>query len=131
MLRFSGIVKNKRGFLLYDVLLALAILSIGLVTVLRSFSTSLQAVRTSRDYFKATLLLEDKLWEMERENSLPPGISRSSFPSSKFSWKVETSAIEEEEDMSLSAVKVTISWKEGKGEKDIELTTWMVKERGD
>ncbi len=131
MLRYSTIAGNKRGFLLYEVLLALAILSIGLVIVLRSFSTSLRAVRTSQNYFKATLLLEEKLWEVEKANSLPPGISQGSFPGSKFNWEVETSPIEEEGDVGLNAVKVTLSWRQGKRKGDIGLTTWMVKERGD
>ncbi len=128
MSRYSTIAGNKRGFLLYEVLLALAILSIGLVAVLHCFSTSLRAVGTSQNHFKATLLLEEKLWEVEREKSLTPGIYQGNFPGKGFKWEVETSPIEEEGEVSLNAVRVTISWSEGGRKRHIGLTTWICKE---
>lgn len=130
MSRFSTIARNKEGILLYEVLLALAILSFGLVAVLGSFNTSLRAVTTSENYFRATLLLEEKLWELEMDDGFSPGVSRGGFPGehSKFRWQVEASPIEEEGDMVLNEVKVTISWNERNKRRDMALTTWMVKE---
>lgn len=58
--------KNK-GFLLLEVLLAVTILSLGLVLVLRSFVSSLKAIKISQDILVANLLLEQKIWQKQQE----------------------------------------------------------------
>ena len=54
-----------RGFTLIEVLVALVILSTGIVLVLRAFETALTASVRARDSMLATLLLRDKLSQVE------------------------------------------------------------------
>ena len=56
-----------RGFTLIEVLVALVILSTGIVSVLRAFETALAASTRGRDSMVATALLRDKLCQVETE----------------------------------------------------------------
>ncbi len=134
--------QRKTGFLLFEVMVTVAILSLGLTLILRSFTTSLQAARTSQDYMRACLLLEEKLWELEEEaeatRKLTTRPSRGNFLASnerdrwrrKFSWQIFTEDLRDEEgkDTYLDKVKVTVAWKEGRGERKAWLTTYLVNE---
>jgi type II secretion system protein I len=57
--------RAKRGFTLIEVLVALVILSTGIVLVLRAFETALVASGRGRDSLVATALLRDKLIQVE------------------------------------------------------------------
>jgi len=92
MSKFSGMMRNETGYLLFEVVLAVAILSLGLVVLLRCFSTPLRAVRVSENYLRAALLAEEKMEELQTRYE---GFSQSEagvFPSDAqgFAWKSET-----------------------------------------
>jgi len=53
------------GFTLIEVLVALVILSTGIVVVLRAFQTSLFALSEARDALRASMLMRDTLAETE------------------------------------------------------------------
>lgn len=55
----------KNGFTLIEAMVSIAILSIGLVLILQHFSQSLNILKSSENYLKASLLLENKIADLE------------------------------------------------------------------
>jgi len=126
--------KNRDGFLLFEAILSVAILSLGLVLVLHSFTGSLKAARISQNYMRAVLLLEAKMTELEWKGSLDSGISEGKFSqkNERFAWKIEATPVEEisgedeeKKRVELNKVHLTVSWSEGKKVERIELTTYL------
>lgn len=143
MLRSWKVGRNDRvGFLLFEVMVTVAILSLGLVLILRSFTTSLAAVRTSQEYMWACLLVEEKIGELEEESEVTRKVtttpSRGEFTLTsekdrwreKFRWEIATKGLrdEEGEETPLDKVTVTVAWKEGGREREVRLTTYLVNE---
>ena len=60
-------LKND-GFSLLEVIVALAIMAMGFVTVLQLFSGSIRSVSLSEQYLKGTTLAHSKLGELEVNN---------------------------------------------------------------
>ena len=133
---------RNTGFLLFEVMVTVAILSLGLTLILRSFTTSLGAIRTSQNYMLACLLLEEKMWELEEEAESTKKIttepSRGEFTASngkdkwreRFSWETACEDLldEEGEETSLDKVTVTVAWRESRSQKSVWLTTYLVNE---
>jgi len=92
---------SKAGFTLLEVMVAVAILSLGLSVVIHSFSTSLQALDTSLNLSKVALLAQKKLSEIELEDFLTEGLTSGEFEGdySGFSWQVEIHPLRIEEDI--------------------------------
>jgi len=59
---------NNDGFSLLEVIVALAIMAMGFVTVLQLFSGSIRSVSLSEQYLKGTTLAHSKLGELEVNN---------------------------------------------------------------
>jgi type II secretion system protein I len=55
------------GFTLFEVLIALAILSTAIVFIFRSFTSSLASAKFSQNITLACFLAENKIWELEEE----------------------------------------------------------------
>ena len=60
-------IRFQAGFSLLELMLAITILSAGMVIVMHSYVTSLRAVRVSGNFLAANLLLEEKIWEIQEE----------------------------------------------------------------
>jgi len=70
-------LRGPRGFTLIEVLVAIVILSTGIIVVLRAFETSVVALAEARDRMWATMLVGQKLAEAqayvhEHPGALPP-----------------------------------------------------------
>ena len=130
MWRFLSIAKNKKGYLLFEVMLAVAILSLGLVMLLRCFAGPLKALKVSENHLKAALLMEQKIEELQTRPQRHWQAETGTFPdySGQFKWRVETSrgVNASWENEKLTEAKLTVFWKEGKKERSIHLTSLMV-----
>lgn len=107
-------MKSKKAFLLFEVTLTIAILSLGLVFVVRSISMSMKVARAAFNYSQAVNLAYEKMFDLELA-SQTDGLGISSdegvFPDSdNFSWKYSMEPLEDE---NLGIVVLDISWKEG------------------
>jgi len=60
-----GAAPSPAGFTLIEVLITLVILSTGIIVVLRAFETSLSALGESRDSLRATMLIKERMIEVE------------------------------------------------------------------
>ena len=139
---------TKKGFTLLEVMVAVAILSLGLSVVIHSFSTSLQTLDTSLNLSKVALLAQKKLSEIELEDFFPEGLTSGEFEGdySDFSWRAEIRPVQIEEDIwqmieetdesikilselesnpVLYQVTITILWRARGRRRNMEFTTYL------
>lgn len=119
--------RNNKGYLLLEAVASIAVIAIGLAIILRSFSTSLRASKISQEYFIASSLLKNKMWELEekagREGGLVESETNEQIPNINYMLGVKVKRLSESE--SLNEVKATISWQNGKRNEKIEVTTFL------
>ena len=114
----------KKAFILLELMLAVAILSIGLLSLTNIFSISLSAARSSENYFTASLLLEEKIEEIQREVS--EGTEEGEFEDyPHFSWQSEV--IPYEEIKGLWIIKLTVFWRERGDETEESILKYLYK----
>jgi len=120
--------KNK-GFTLLEVMLAVAVLSLGLVMVVRSFATSLRAIKISHNFLVANLLLEERIWhkleEERRTGGIIPDEEQGEFapPFEDFGYKI---SFEKQEDLpSLYKSTFEVFWQQRKSEWGTACVTYL------
>jgi len=122
---------NNDGFSLLEVIVALAIMAMGFVTVLQLFSGSIRSVSLSEQYLKGTTLAHSKLGELEVNNYRVTAFE-GIFPDEKnYRWQLQisphTSPLNSKEDnIQLSEVTLNVLWEEAGKTRDIELSTLKV-----
>lgn len=112
---------KSRGFTLIEVVVALAILGIGLAVVLQLFSGGLRLGRISQEYTKAVGYGRIKMEEMAGKDRLEEGEEKGDFDSS-YRWQVAVKKVdilppEKPVDfrppVELFHIEVDITWKSG------------------
>lgn len=132
MWNFLTIRKNKKGLLLFEVMLTVIILSVGLTLILHCFSISLNATKTAQYYTTAALLIEDKMWELENEGAIAADLTEEgqfSPPYQEFNWRLQTKdkPAQGQADK-INEVKLTVFWQEGKRKGSTVITTYLPNE---
>ena len=108
-----------------EVLLAVAILSLGLAAVIHTFSTCLWATGTTHHLTLATLLSQEKLAELKQEGFPSPGMISGSFEDyPNFTWEIEVNSTEMH---GLVEVRVSIFWRERGSQKEMEVKTLLAR----
>jgi len=108
--------KSKSAYILVETLISVAILSFGLISVLNAFSSTIHALRISKNYTHASLLLEEKLCELEKVGEISwdrRGENR--VFDEKFRWEIDIGPVKDKEGNTLSdilKVAVTVQWDE-------------------
>lgn len=127
----------KKAFTLIEVMLSVAVLSIGLVLILQAFAHSLNILRITEDNLTATLIAGNKMAEAQIEAKEDWGAfergsdERFSLEEIKCRWEMDITPVEwESEEMIdeyevLNEVKASLYWKEGKRKGVIFLDTLM------
>ncbi|MBI5554405.1 MAG: hypothetical protein HY920_00945 [Elusimicrobia bacterium] len=107
---------NQDGFMLLEILLALAILSLGLVVLIQAMSAALRTTSHSLKVIKAKTLAESKLAQIQ-PGSYAYGPSRGDFGDSDpdFTWEIEARPAFEHVDK----ISLKIQWPENNEKKDI------------
>ncbi len=108
--------RDRRGYLLFEVLLSLVILSAGLIMVSRSFLSSISAAELVKSHSQAVLLLERKLAEVESGEIEIAPYSEETVEGEEggFRWKILAKRPEDEIDFSApyTEVQVEVNWDE-------------------
>jgi len=122
---------NDDGFSLLEVIVALAIMAMGFVTVLQLFSGSIRSVSLSEQYLKGTTLAHSKLGELE-VNNYRVAEFEGIFPDEKnYRWQLQVSPHtsplnSKENNIQLSEVTLNVLWEEAGKTRDIEISTLKV-----
>ena len=122
---------NNDGFSLLEVIVALAIMAMGFVTVLQLFSGSIRSVSLSEQYLKGTTLAHSKLGELEVNNYSVTEFE-GIFPDEKnYRWQLQVSPHtsplnSKENNIQLSEVTLNVLWEEAGKTRDIEISTLKV-----
>lgn len=122
--------RNKNGFTLMEVLVAIAILGIGLGILLELFSGGLRSARTSEEYTRALWYGKAKMEEMLTAKDLSEGVTEDTFDS-QFSWKSEVikanpsvgqeGTVNASLPVDLYKIMVKVTWPSGQGERSLEM----------
>mgnify|MGYP001577766902 CR=1 FL=1 len=108
-------LRARAGFTFVEIMVALAILSAGLVAVYKSLFVLLDSVGYVSSRLQAQYLVDNKLWEIENKinNTLAADASREDITSKKmkdFKWEIGISPIKGLQ--GLSNMKVAVLWQE-------------------
>ena len=114
-------LRDEQGYLLVEVLLATIILSVGIITMLRSFDKSIEVARYSRNHARAMCLLEQKLMELRSESLGWPTVRAGESPEWADEFTIDLASVEGEG--SVGEIRITIGWREGGRGRSISVNT--------
>lgn len=88
-------MSNKKGFLLLEIIVSIAIIAGSLVFVVRVYSTVKYAIQRSSVLFRSSLLLESKMFEFEEKSRIESDFKDGKeFPDDRdYSWAVSTAPL--------------------------------------
>lgn len=120
-------MKNKKGFLLLEVLMAIVVISGGLIFVGRAFTSASAALELSSRLFMRGLMIEEAIFPYEEKGSVEEYFSaRGDFEDyDGYSWDLQSSPLPDAgEDVELVRLKVLHK----KDKEDAELVeTYLIK----
>jgi len=115
--------KKNKGLSLLELIVAVAVLSSGVLVVLQAFSTSSRAAAISKDTMKAVLIAQDTLQEIEfkrQKNIITEGSLKGKRD--KYDWGY---TIAQDPDSKLYKLDIDIAWLRAAREDKISLTTYL------
>jgi general secretion pathway protein I len=125
---------RNQGFTLLEIVVAMAILGIGLVVIIELFSGGLRLARVSEEYTKAAGYARMKMEEVSLAKSLEEGIQEGEFDSF-YRWAVEVKKVDllppgketsYQPPVTLYRVRVDVLWKSGMRERSAVLETYRL-----
>ena len=122
---------SDNGFSLLEVIVALAIMAMGFVTVSQLFSGSIRSIGLSEQYLKATTLAHSKLGELEINNYNSPEFKGTFISEKNYHWDLEISPYSSElnstkNNIQLSEVILNVHWRDANQIRNIKLNTLKV-----
>ncbi len=89
-----------RGYVLFEVVVSMMVLTVGILSISRSFSVAMLARGLAQDYTDSRYLAAERIWQAVAQveaDTLKPGTTRGTFPDpwQRFSWeqKVEETGL--------------------------------------
>ena len=125
-------MNNKRGFLLLEVIVAIAILTGGLVFVTRVYSTAKYAIQRSFVIFRSGLLLESRMFEFEEKGKIRDYLKEGKVFSDDrdYSWRLSAAPVARDpvlqESLGLDSVILEVSRNRDKEEKRSYITMYSI-----
>lgn len=110
--------------MLIEILVAIAILSIGLVILLQSLAGAIRANGSSANMAEAVLLGQQELWQAQKKNYLY-GVTRGDFGElyPGFRWEATSKSTSE----NIDEVTIKIIWTERGQDKNLQLETLLAR----
>lgn len=124
-------VRDNSGFTLMEVLVSIAILSIGIVSIIQLFSQSLKSTHQSKLYSDAIFHARQKMDEVLTSWDLEEGMMEGEFEgNTMFLWEVSVTpdeSMDYSEGMNSQLITwliyVKVKWREGLRDRYYDLTT--------
>ncbi len=120
---------NEKGFTLLEIIVALAILSLGFLTLVQLFSGGLRLTTYSEEYLKAMVLAQNQFQELE-SNDFEMDPMNGEFEEEGYFWEAKVGSYESElRDNAFPVKKVTLRvyWDQEGREKEINLVSIATK----
>ena len=102
-------MKKNRGIALLEVMMAMSVLSVGLVVLFGAFTTSLRLMKVSQNLIHGTLALESRVWTLEQTGNLSLPQEDSSLNLHEARWKMIPDASDVTQDQ---IHQLMLSWTE-------------------
>jgi len=115
---------NNSGFMLMEILVSVAILSIGIVILVQSLSSAIRSNELSGNVVLATLLGQQSLWQI-KEKGYDYGVTQGNFGTEYPNFHSEMEA--KNLLANLDDIKLKIIWTERGQEKNIQIETLVAK----
>lgn len=109
---------GNRGLSLIEQMVAVSVLSLGIVLIFEGYFTSLNAFSYSLSRLDVQQWMDEKIWqtqdELNRQAALTPGEHTGSFvcKNKKFDWQMSVDLIEQVKESCLCKLNLTVFWKE-------------------
>jgi len=116
---------KNNAFSLLELIITVAILSIGIVVVLEAFSYSARMTGLSCDIINAVFLAEDKMQELEfkkEKQNLTSIEPAGGIENNKFRWSYTLNL---DPDLNLSKLNFNITWARANREESLSLNTYL------
>lgn len=114
---------GNKAFSLVELIVAVIILSVGMVAVLQAFSMCARLSGSSGDVTRALFLAQDKLEELERSEGLLSGLPNNAEGSQdKFSWSYYLLL---DEPLNLYKAGLEIGWVRRNSQEKLEYLTYL------
>jgi general secretion pathway protein I len=127
---FALSTSHLKGFTLLEVMVAVAILAMVLVTLLGLKNRSMQDVMLADHITTATLLAKREMTEMLRNPAARPKESESEGEFTEeeefrdYTWKKTITALTPIENVSITEIRMAVLWKEGDRQEMVELVSY-------
>lgn len=119
------ILARRDGLSLLETIVALAILTIGIASVLHVFSTSIKATKEAEAYSTATTLASQIASNLESQSSVDTGESSGSFEDETgYSWTTDVKSADEN---GLMRTSISIAWNAGNNPRSYEMVIYLKK----
>lgn len=133
--------RKAAGFTLVELLVAVAVIAVGMVFVLGAFSRCLLSSETSKKMIKASFLLSNKMWEIDLEHALDNGSIQGNWDGffetsgGNFFWTqvitdASAQALGEEAlviEKGFNAEVVTLGWLQGRHVRNLSIARYVKK----
>jgi Tfp pilus assembly protein PilV len=116
---------NSKAFSLLEVVIAVGVLSVGIVFILQAESFSARVTGISGDMANAVFLAQDLMQEIEFQEQAGQIIEGSkSGESAKFKWNYSIST---EGSLGLDKLNLVINWERAGRKEELDLATYLLK----
>jgi len=86
---------DKKGFLLFEVMISILIITTALLFIVRSYSVSKNSIQRSTVALETSLLLEEKMWEFEEKGEIEECSKTGDFRGKEgYSWRLNARHLE-------------------------------------
>jgi general secretion pathway protein I len=130
---------KNRGFTLIEVVVALAVLSIGMVVIIELFSGGLRIGRTSAEYTRAVNFARFRMEEISANATIDEGTEQGRFDD-HYRWQTQVKRVpflpvDSNSDfrppVDFYQVRISILWQSGSKEKSINIESYKTVKRGE
>jgi general secretion pathway protein I len=128
---------KKRGFTLIEVVVALAILGVGLTVIIELFSGGLRLGRVTEEYVKAVNYARIKMEEISIKDWVEEGIEEGEFDKT-YRWRVGVKKVDllpgdKDTDfkppVEFFQVKISVLWKSGSKDRVVSIESYKTMKR--